>query len=57
MTMMQEESQPNLHEMTELLNETALANHMSEEQQMIVNAKFQQLFSRKLETEVKQDIE
>jgi hypothetical protein len=55
-----EESQANMNEMTELLNETVnmqtQKNHLSDEQRNIFNSKFTQLFSEKLTSDVRHDI-
>ena len=60
LTFHNEESQANMNEMTELLNETvnmqAQNNHLSDEQRNIFNSKFTQLFSEKLTADVCHDI-
>ncbi|CDW80843.1 UNKNOWN [Stylonychia lemnae] len=51
----QDESNRDMQEMNELLNETN-QNFISKENQKIFNAKFTQLFAQKLESQVKEDI-
>lgn len=55
MTMHDDTYNANLHEMTELLNETSQLPN--QESQKIFNAKFTQLFAQKLEKDVKDEIQ
>eukprot|EP00347_Sterkiella_histriomuscorum_P014098 403362175 len=52
-----DESNPNVLEMNEIMNETNQNPYLTPETQQIYNAKFTQLFAQKLENQVKEDIE